>query len=174
MSGPFLARSPRLVMALTGTAVGLIVTSAVTHPLPLLVWNTSASAPIGLYLVQPHVLPNHGDMALIDPPASAAKLAVERGYLPPGVPLVKRIAAVSGDTVCAIGPVIFIDGKQLAERLATDALGRPLPVWQGCRILGDGEVFPLMAAVPDSFDGRYFGPVSASQVLGRLVALWTD
>lgn len=174
MSGPFFARSPRLVMALTGAAVGLIATSAVIQPLPLLVWNASASAPIGLYLVQPHAQPNRGDMALIEPPPAVALLAAERGYLPPGVPLVKRIAAVSGDTVCAIGPVIFFDGKPVAERLLTDALGRSLPGWQGCRTLTDGEVFPLMAAVPDSFDGRYFGPVTASQVLGRLVSLWTE
>lgn len=174
MSGPLFARSPCLVMAMTGAAAGLIATGAVIHPLPLLVWNASASAPIGLYLVQPHTMPNRGDMALIMPPVSAAKLVVERGYLPPGVPLVKHIVAVSGDTVCALGSMISIDGKPVAERLATDALGRPLPVWQGCRTLGHGEVFPLMASSSDSFDGRYFGPVTASQVLGRLVALWTD
>lgn len=174
MRRPPLTPSRGMVLGLTAAAVGLIATSAVIHPLPLLVWNASASAPVGLYLLRPQATFSRGDMALIDPPVTAAKLAVERGYLPSGVPLVKRIAAVSGDTVCAVGTVIFIDGKPVAERLATDALGRPLPVWQGCRTLGNGEVFPLMAAVPDSFDGRYFGPVTASRVLGRLVALWTE
>lgn len=163
------------VLALTAASAGLLGATVVIHPAPLLVWNASASAPIGLYLLRPQATFSRGDMALIDPPPAVARLAVERGYLPPGVPLIKRIAAVSGDIVCAVGPVIFIDGKPVAERLKTDTLGRPLPVvWQGCRILGDGEVFPLMAAVPDSFDGRYFGPVPTSRVLGRLVALWTD
>lgn len=162
------------VLALTAASAGLLGATVVIHPAPLLVWNASASAPIGLYLLRPQATFSRGDMALIDPPPAVARLAVERGYLPPGVPLIKRIAAVSGDTVCAIGSAISVNGKPVAEQLATDALGRPLPAWQGCRTLGDGEVFPLMAAVPDSFDGRYFGPVTASQVLGRLVALWTE
>lgn len=174
MRRPPLTPSRGMVLGLTAAAVGLIATASVINPLPLLVWNASASAPVGLYLLRPHATFFRGDMALIDPPPAVARLAAERGYLPPGVPLIKRIAAVSGDIVCAVGPVIFIDGKPVAERLATDALGRPLPAWQGCRTLGDGEIFPLMAAVSDSFDGRYFGPVTASQVLGRLVALWTE
>lgn len=160
--------------AATDAAVGLIATASVIDPLPLLVWNASASAPVGLYLLRPQASFSRGDMALIDPPPAVARLAAERGYLPSGVPLVKRIAAASGETVCAVGSVIFIDGKPVAERLATDALGRPLPVWQGCRILDIGEVFPLMASSSDSFDGRYFGPVTASRVPGRLVLLWTD
>lgn len=174
MRRPSWTPSRSVVLALTGATVGLISIGAVVPLAPLLVWNASASAPIGLYLVQPQTLPNRDDMALIEPPVSAAKLAVERGYLPFGVPLVKRVAAVSGDTVCAIGSAISVNGKPVAERLAVDALGRPLPVWQGCRTLGHGEVFPLMASSSDSFDGRYFGPVTASQVLGRLVALWTE
>jgi len=162
-----------MALGLTAAAVGLIAVGAVVPLPPPLVWNASASAPIGLYLVHPQALPNRGDMALIKPPPAVARLAAERGYLPPGVPLVKHVAAVSGDIVCAIGSAISVNGKLAAERLAADALGRPLPAWQGCRTLGDGEVFPLMAAA-DSFDGRYFGPVTASQVLGRLVALWTE
>ena len=28
--------------------------------------------------------------------------------------------------------------------------------------------------VPDSLDGRYFGPLPASSIIGRAVPLWTD
>jgi type IV secretory pathway protease TraF len=49
-----------------------------------------------------------------------------------------------------------------------------LPHWDGCRTLQADELFLLMAAVPDSFDSRYFGPVSLSAVIGRLVPLWTE
>ena len=31
-----------------------------------------------------------------------------------------------------------------------------------------------LARVPDSLDGRYFGPIPASSVIGRALPLWTD
>jgi type IV secretory pathway protease TraF len=40
-------------------------------------------------------------------------------------------------------------------------------------MLQAGEVFLLMEGVPDSFDGRYFGPVTTAAIVGRLVPLWT-
>jgi len=98
---------------------------------------------------------------------------MQRGYLPAGVPLVKRIAAMAGDTVCAQGDSIFIDGQSVAVRLSADGEGRPLPSWRGCRTLDQGEVFLLMEGVRTSFDGRYFGPTSISNIVGRLDALWT-
>jgi conjugative transfer signal peptidase TraF len=114
-----------------------------------------------------------GDLVLVDPPPSIAKFAAQRGYLPVGVPLVKRIAAMAGNTVCAQRNRIFIDGQSVAVRLSTDGEGRPLPSWQGCRTLDQGEVFLLMEGVRTSFDGRYFGPTNISNIVGRLDALWT-
>jgi type IV secretory pathway protease TraF len=29
-------------------------------------------------------------------------------------------------------------------------------------------------SVPDSLDGRYFGPIPTSSVIGRALPLWTD
>jgi len=81
---------------------------------------------------------------------------------------------LGGDVVCAFGDAISIDGRPIATRLRRDRMGRPLPGWSGCRRLGDGEVFLLMEGVADSFDGRYFGPVPASSIIGRLVPLWTE
>ena len=107
-------------------------------------------------------------------PDSVRTLAAERGYLPVNVPLVKRIVGVGGDIICAIGDAISINGRPVATRLQRDRFGRPLPSWSGCRRLGDGEVFLLMEGVADSFDGRYFGPVPASSIIGRLVPLWTE
>jgi type IV secretory pathway protease TraF len=57
-------------------------------------------------------------------------------------------------------------------RRTSDSQGRPLPDWQGCRLLGMSAVFLLMPDVASSFDGRYFGPVSRSAILGKLRPLW--
>jgi type IV secretory pathway protease TraF len=83
-----------------------------------------------------------------------------------------QIAAVAGDTVCAVHRAVTIDGRHVANQLAADRLGRPLPDWSGCGTLQPGQIFLLMEEVPDSFDGRYFGPIPVSAVIGRLVPLW--
>jgi len=157
---------------LSGLGLAALGFAAFADPATRLVWNASASAPIGLYWVDYGALAR-GNLVLVEPPRDARRLAAERAYLPVGVPLVKRVAALRGDTVCIVDTAIFIDGRYVAERLARDRRGRPLPRWTGCRTLADDEIFLLMAGVPDSFDGRYFGPIHRSMILGRLVPLWT-
>ena len=102
-----------------------------------------------------------------------ATFAARRGYLPARVPLVKRIAAVAGDAVCARGNAIFIDGRLAAARRAADGKGRSLPSWSGCRTLRANEVFLLLPDARASFDGRYFGPTNISDIAGTLEPLWT-
>jgi ParB family chromosome partitioning protein len=65
-----------------------------------------------------------------------------------------------------------IDGAPVGEALATDRLGRPLPIWQGCLTLSAGQIFLFNQGVRDSFDGRYFGLVSTGQILGRARPIW--
>ena len=87
------------------------------------------------------------------------------------MPLLKRVAAADGDIVCALGPWVFVNGDPAATRRHADGQGRPLPSWRGCRTLGGDAVLLLMDA-PESFDGRYFGPVPRSSVIGEATPLW--
>lgn len=166
-------RRSRAILALSILGLGLIGLAPLARPTPWLVWNASASAPIGLYRVLPGK-PVPGDLVLVHTPESVRQLAAERGYLPQNVPLVKRIVAARGDVVCAAGDAIFANGRVVAERLIRDRLGRPLPSWRGCHLLDDGEVFLLMEGVADSFDSRYFGPVPTAAIIGRLAPLWVE
>lgn len=166
-------RRPRTVLALTLFGLGLIGLATLARPAPWLVWNASASAPIGLYRVLPGK-PIRGDLVLVRTPSSVRQIAAERGYLPQNVPLVKRVAALDGDIVCAADDVISVNGRVVAERLARDRLGRPLPAWTGCQTLGPGDVFLLMEDVTGSFDGRYFGSVRRAAIIGRLAPLWIE
>ncbi|HEY5238261.1 MAG TPA: S26 family signal peptidase, partial [Rhizomicrobium sp.] len=136
------------------------------------IYNASASAPTGFYAVRPKSPLFRGELVLATAPFWARTLAAERGYLPLEVPVVKRIAALSGDVVCADASSISINGTVKVFRLKSDRKGRALPNWIGCKRLGPDDVFLLMPH-PESFDGRYFGVISASQISGRLVALWT-
>lgn len=166
-------RCPRAILALSLLGIGLIGLATLARPAPRLVWNASASAPIGFYRVLPgEAVP--GDLVLVRTPDSIRQFTAERGYLPLNVPLVKRVAAADGDIVCAAGDAISVNGRVVAERLARDRLGRPLPSWSGCHLLDSGEVFLLMEGVADSFDGRYFGPVRRAAIIGRLAPLWVE
>src|SRR3546814_17402554 len=88
------------------------------------------------------------------------------------VPLVKRVAAASGDEVCAVGARVTVNGRLAAKRQTRDGAGRPMPWWSGCAELGPEEYFLLMTDSGASFDGRYFGITSAGDIVGRARLLW--
>jgi conjugative transfer signal peptidase TraF len=162
----------RLALAgLIGCATVALATSIAGDPPTLLVWNASASAPIGLYRVRVDRAVRRGDMVVAWTPEPARSLAARRRYLPANVPLVKRVAAVDGDRVCAFDTAISINGRSVALRQRTDGAGRLMPSWQGCRRLRAGEYLLLMDS-PLSFDGRYFGVTRGSELLGRAHLLW--
>jgi type IV secretory pathway protease TraF len=111
---------------------------------------------------------------LVRPDAARAILYAGRGYLPVGVPLLKRVAAVGGQDVCEHDGQVSIDHRHVADALAADSAGRPLAAWEGCRVLAADELFVLLPKVPSSLDGRYFGPTPIDAVIGRAVPLWTS
>ena len=69
--------------------------------------------------------------------------------------------------------MVTVDDHVVAAARERDGAGRALPRWDGCRVLGPGDVFLLNAAAPDSFDGRYFGPVPTASIIGKATPLWT-
>jgi conjugative transfer signal peptidase TraF len=141
------------------------------HPSPRLYWNVTPSVPVGLYWITAHEA-TRGDLIIAPPPDTVRAIADSRGYIPAKIPLLKRIAAVRGDDVCASQTRISINGKVVAQRLEKDQAGRAMPWWTGCRTLGN-EVFLLLTDVPTSFDGRYFGPIPRASVIGKAKPLWT-
>jgi conjugative transfer signal peptidase TraF len=162
----------RAILALCCLGLGLVGFISLGRPGPLIIYNASASAPIGFYRVLPADPIRRGDLILANIPESVRRLAADRGYLPANVHLVKRVAALDGNAVCARDRAVTIDGRPVGQQRVADGQGRPLPAWDGCRALGPGEFFLLMEGVPDSFDSRYFGPISTEAVIGRLVPLW--
>lgn len=144
------------------------------HITPRLIWNASASTPVGLYAITRSPRLEVTDLVAVDAPEPLASFLAERGYLPRGVLLMKRVAALPGQQVCRTGTHVTIDGIAMGDALTRDRLGRDLPIWQGCRRIADGEIFLMNSSVEDSLDGRYFGPVSASSIIGRATPLYTD
>ena len=152
---------------------GLVAAStAAVWPLRI-IYNASASVPIGWYAVGEPAPVNVGDLVVARPPLRAETLLVARGYLAAGVPILKSVRAGAGQHVCRSADLVTIDGVAVASARDRDRAGRPLPRWTGCRMLSLSEVFLLNAARPDSFDGRYFGPVSVTSIIGTATPLWT-
>ncbi|GLI98012.1 S26 family signal peptidase [Sphingobium sp. BS19] len=162
-----------LATTLAAAVFSLLFLLVVTfQPQPRLLWNASASAPIGLYRIHPGASPTPGRFAAIMPPPAISRLMAKRHYLAEGTPLLKKIAATAGARVCRTGLTITINGRQAAIARVQDQRGRALPIWCGCRTLQSGEMF-LLNAAPDSFDGRYFGPVSARSLIGMATPILT-
>ena len=156
-----------------------LVLTLLFPPPPILIWNASASAPIGLYYVDSWKRFDHqtadieiNDMVVAWPPNAARMLAADRHYLPSDVPLIKRVAAIDHDVVCGDGDRIAIDGGWIIARRKRDAKGRALPWWQGCHVLQAGELFLMMEEHSGSFDGRYFGVTSSKDVIGKATLIW--
>ena len=164
----------RRTLTVTVLAVlGIAVASAFEMPTKL-IWNATASAPIGFYTVEPADRIEVPELVAVMPPEPLGRFMTERGYVGRGVPLLKRVLGLPGQRVCRIGRTITVDAVEMGEALERDRIGRDLPVWQGCRVIGGGELFLMNWEVRDSLDGRYFGPIPASSVIGRARPLWTD
>ena len=138
-----------------------------------IVYNPSDSVPRGWYRIVPTDSLQVGSIVLARIPAPAAALAAQRGYLPTGIHLLKRIGAIEPQRVCVDGDSVRIDDVALAVVMRADERGRPLSVWPQCRRLAHGELFLLSSANLASFDSRYFGPIRASNVIGSAQPLWT-
>ncbi|MEK6419362.1 MAG: S26 family signal peptidase [Burkholderia gladioli] len=170
------------VATLAAIGFAALAWASFVSPLPRLTYNPSDSVAVGWYRIAPldprtASLPRPlsvGSIVLVPLPAKAAALAAQRGYLPAGVPLLKPVAAIAPQQVCIAGGIVRIDGVSLGAVLRADRMGRPLSSWQQCRRLESGELFLLSTTNPASFDSRYFGPVSASAVIGVAHPVWLE
>ncbi|MNU84700.1 Peptidase S26 [compost metagenome] len=140
------------------------------------VYNPTDSVPRGWYRVgsiDKATSLHFGSIVLARLPANVAAFAGQRGYLPNGLPILKRVGAVAPQSVCVREQVVLIDGTAAATTRTHDGARRPLQAWQHCRPLVGDELFLLSDTNPASFDSRYFGPIAVSAVLGIARPLWT-
>jgi type IV secretory pathway protease TraF len=100
-------------------------------------------------------------------------LADQRHYLPLGTLLLKRLAALRGDYVCADGITVRINRRIVGYALREDIHHRPLVAWRGCQLLTARQYFLMSKSNGASFDSRYFGPLDRALIKGRAVPMWT-
>jgi conjugative transfer signal peptidase TraF len=164
-------RSTPLVVMIIGVAV--LASTLGAKPIPLLMWNASESVPRGLYRVRLIESLAVGDLVVVVLPEPLTMYMAKRRYLPVAVPLIKHVLALPGQSVCRNEGLITIDGMTMGIALTRDRHDHALPVWQGCRLIAQDEVFLMNPGEPASFDGRYFGPVPRTTIMGRAESMLT-
>jgi conjugative transfer signal peptidase TraF len=162
--------SRRILQRCAIIALGFVAVAALASPSRLargtLVWNYTPSLPVGLYRISSFDW-GGGDLIAAKPTGHLAEVLSDARVIEPGRLLLKRVAGVPGDRVCRSALSITINGAEAALALSTDARGNVLPSWSGCRALEQGQVF-LLGDHTASFDGRYFGPSRAADIIGRV------
>jgi conjugative transfer signal peptidase TraF len=155
-----------LALSLLVAACAALMTA---HAQPVIIYNPSQSVPSGFYLRSGEP-PRRGDFITVAALEVAPEYAALRGYADRSDRFLKRVAATEGQLVCAEDEMISIDGAQVATRIERDVEGRTLPAWRGCHRLGADELF-LLGDTDDSFDGRYWGPVTMNLIEGVWVPI---
>ncbi len=88
----------------------------------------------------------------------------------------KRVVALAGDVVAVRPEAVMGNGRHLpgSASAAVDHLGRPLAhaAW-GRQVVAPGELWLVSTRVANSWDSRYLGPFSRSQVRALAMPVWT-
>ena len=154
-----------------GTIASLACLSAlVWNPQARLIWNRTESAPVGLYWLSDDPF-THGRWVVVSARSEAAQWSQTHGFIGKDWPMIKQIAGVPGDEICRHGTTISINSIAVANALTSSHSSLELPVWQGCPMLNDDEVF-LLNPHQKSLDGRYFGATKTSDLDGVVTLLF--
>jgi conjugative transfer signal peptidase TraF len=142
---------------------------------PRILINGTASEPVGFYRLVKHEPADfrRGMYVVFPVPQVMQGLVYGRHWMPDGVPFLKELAALVGDRVCVLPHRLEINGRYLGPVYQQDSQGRPLPQNLGCFEVPAGMFFAASAHLDKSFDGRYFGALPLSQLLGEARPLWT-
>lgn len=138
----------------------------------VLIYNHTASVPVGWYIVIPSNNYHAGDYVVFKVPHDIQSLAVNRGWMKENDTMLKIIGAVEGDTYRAEkdSKRFLINEKYIGEIFLHDKDGRSLPTHFGEFVVGRDEFLPI-SYHPFSFDGRYFGCVSVKNIKYKVIPI---
>ncbi|EAM5005958.1 conjugative transfer signal peptidase TraF [Salmonella enterica] len=143
--------------------------------------NTTKSIPVGLYKISDKT-PEKGDYVIFCPPQrDIFSMAQQRGYIGSGFcpggygEMMKRILAAKGDEVAFRDDGVYVNGNLLpySKPFSVDPGGRNLPALREVYTLGKSELLLMTDRSPSSFDGRYFGAVTTSQIISAISPVFT-
>jgi conjugative transfer signal peptidase TraF len=156
---------------------------AIPQPVFFFYLNVSKSEPIGIYrVIGPDAEAEkwrrrqlkHDDYVIITPPPNARPYVYGRGWLLKNRLLLKNVYALPGDKVYITDRAIYINDKYIGPIKTKDSAGLPLPRLRGLITIPAHHFLPIANHAPNSFDGRYFGPVPNRlvQQIVKPVCIW--
>jgi signal peptidase I len=107
---------------------------------------------------------SRGDIVVFDPPETWSSGG--------GVPFIKRVIGLPGDTVELRGGLVYVNGVELDEPYLFEEDGvpqgtDPSPGGQTEWVVPDSELLVMGDHRQNSADSRSFGPIEVTQVIGR-------
>jgi type IV secretory pathway protease TraF len=170
-----------VLAGLSACGLAALAWASFVHPLPRLIYNPSDSVAVGWYRVDPL---GHGTGSL-PRPLSVGSIVLTRCRQT--LPRWLRSAATcrracrcssawarSRRRRCASLAQVRIDGVPSAAVLPADRWAGRCHPGSSAAAFEPGELFLLSVTNPASFDSRYFGPVSASAVIGVAHPVWLE
>ncbi len=100
-----------IIVTMLGATALLL--STIGEASPRYIWNVSNSVPRGLYRLQPARRLTVTELVAVQPPEPLATFLDLNGYLPIGVPILKRVLALPGQTVCREALTITVDSIEM-------------------------------------------------------------
>ncbi len=137
-----------------------------------IIYSPTPSMPSGFYLVVPAKNISRHDIVEFTPPDRATKMLQANRWLPKDWTLIKYVLAVPGDHVCVKNKAIWVNGRLIAKIFTYFDNNKPLPKFNICGRIGANQYLLIGTASPRSFDSRYFGLISAEQIIGRALPIF--
>ena len=155
-------------------SVAVRITPNVLEMPPLYIWNASDSVPIGLHRLRPADNLSVTQLVAIRPPDSLATFLDLYGYLPARAMMLKRVLALPGQTLCRNGLMLSVDAIDMGEARDRSGRGRAAPELSGLPRRRRGRNLVKNWQSANSLEGRYFGFLPASAIVGRARPGWTS
>ena len=136
--------------------------------------NVTSSLPRGLYMKIPCQEISRGDYIIYEPSEEVKAIIIRNGWGNGKHDFLKKVGAVAGDkfSINADTLIFEIEGKYIGKVFEKDNVGHELPKLRGNFEVPKDCVLPI-ATSERSFDGRYSGTISTSQIKARVVPIFT-
>ncbi|NVN91826.1 MAG: S26 family signal peptidase [Desulfuromonadales bacterium] len=156
-----------LIIAFSAICILLAVEAIRSQIVPRYWLNLTGSEPRGIYkLVETSMPLTRGEVILMKCPPGYEKYLYGRKWLPKGWPLFKTVGALPGEYFCIGDAEFSVNGKIIGHAYPQDRSGLPMPAIRGCATVRGKHFLPIATGLKTSFDGRYFGDVPDTLIIG--------